>query len=66
MTMPNIPGFPGMQMPGGPQLRQAPNPATQFARMPQHFAQNLDALEQKYGVDPKKWRYEHDDNTIYI
>ena len=49
--MPGMPGMPGFQMPQG-QPRQMP----QFARMPQQFAQNLDQLEQKYGVDPKRWR----------
>ena len=61
--MPRMPGMPGMpsgfqmpagfQMPQGTQVRQMP----QFARMPQQqFGQNLDALEQKYGIDPKRWR----------
>jgi len=60
MSMPRQmpPGFP--QMPPGfqmPQMPQGmPRPPPQFARMPPQFAQNLDALEEKYGVDPKKWR----------
>ena len=51
--MPGMPqGFPGFQMPQMPHGQRPP----QFARMPQQFGQNLDQLEQKYGVDPKKWR----------
>eukprot|EP01084_Bolivina_argentea_P095222 171207_1 len=52
MAMPRMPqGFPGMpQMPQGAMPRQS-------YRMPgQGFTVNTDALEQKYGVDPKRWR----------
>ena len=54
MAAPRMPqGFPGMQMPAG-------GPRPQFVRphpMSAGLGQNLDALQQKFGVDPKRWRY---------
>eukprot|EP01084_Bolivina_argentea_P147881 258676_1 len=55
MSMPRMPGFPtGMPRGAMPQARNPFAGAPGFT--PQGFGQNLSALQQKYGVDPKKWR----------
>eukprot|EP00485_Elphidium_margaritaceum_P013518 CAMPEP_0202732496 /NCGR_PEP_ID=MMETSP1385-20130828/187688_1 /ASSEMBLY_ACC=CAM_ASM_000861 /TAXON_ID=933848 /ORGANISM="Elphidium margaritaceum" /LENGTH=279 /DNA_ID=CAMNT_0049398813 /DNA_START=30 /DNA_END=870 /DNA_ORIENTATION=- len=57
MAMPRMPaGFPPFAAGATPQMPSAAGGApTQFVRMPQQFSQNLDALEDKWGVDPKRW-----------
>ena len=51
-----MPGFPGMQMPSAAQRQAFARAQAAHAARAQSFAQNLSALEAKYGVDPKRWR----------